>query len=343
MALRFNPPPNWPAPPEGFTPPAGWQPDPEWGPAPDGWQLWVEEPTAVMGTGSAPQAPSAPDAGWAPTQAVPTQPSAPSVGSAAVAGAYAATSHPQSQAPYQAQPAAYPQSPTPYQAQTSTYPPQGQWQPVSGAPAAAASVPVTRKWWFWALIAGVAVILVIALVVALTSNNSGSPTGVATRTSEPEVPTTQEPTQTPSGSSLGTKTAGPTTAAPTPTPTPTGTTKHTTELAVGDCVVTDTSATVVSTVEVVDCAEPHNYEVFLLHTLTDASLPDSATMDQYAQDACLPAFNEYVGIEYAYSSYGITTLSPKETSWALGDRTLKCLIASMDDTELVGSARGTAK
>ena len=28
MALRFNPPPNWPAPPDGFVPPAGWQPDP---------------------------------------------------------------------------------------------------------------------------------------------------------------------------------------------------------------------------------------------------------------------------------------------------------------------------
>ena len=33
MALVFNPPPNWPAPP-----------DPAWGPVPDGWQLWVEEP-----------------------------------------------------------------------------------------------------------------------------------------------------------------------------------------------------------------------------------------------------------------------------------------------------------
>ena len=41
MALRFNPPPGWPAPPEGFLPAPGWQPDPSWPPPPEGWQLWV--------------------------------------------------------------------------------------------------------------------------------------------------------------------------------------------------------------------------------------------------------------------------------------------------------------
>lgn len=44
MALVFNPPPNWPAPPAGWNPTPTWRPDPAWGPVPDGWQLWVEEP-----------------------------------------------------------------------------------------------------------------------------------------------------------------------------------------------------------------------------------------------------------------------------------------------------------
>jgi hypothetical protein len=44
MTKRFNPPPNWPAPPAGWTPPTGWLPDPAWGPPPEGWQLWVDEP-----------------------------------------------------------------------------------------------------------------------------------------------------------------------------------------------------------------------------------------------------------------------------------------------------------
>lgn len=99
MALRFNPPPNWPAPPEGFEPPAGWQPDPAWGPAPEGWQIWVDDsaettpagpspstgpaPSSVPATSSAPGAgPAAPmassgaDPAWAPTQAVQAAPPA---------------------------------------------------------------------------------------------------------------------------------------------------------------------------------------------------------------------------------------------------------------------------
>ncbi|MBF0696857.1 hypothetical protein IR146_05775, partial [Actinomyces bowdenii] len=78
MALRFNPPPNWPAPPEGFQPPAGWQPDPAWGPAPEGWQLWVDDSASSGGSASsAPAAASGADPAWAPTQAVSTGATAP--------------------------------------------------------------------------------------------------------------------------------------------------------------------------------------------------------------------------------------------------------------------------
>lgn len=43
MALRFNPPPNWPPPPAGWAPSPGWQPDPAWGPPPPGWALWIDD------------------------------------------------------------------------------------------------------------------------------------------------------------------------------------------------------------------------------------------------------------------------------------------------------------
>ncbi|GAA3708671.1 hypothetical protein GCM10022204_28470 [Microlunatus aurantiacus] len=41
LARRFNPPPNWPAAPDGWVPPPGWQPDPAWGPPPPDWPVWV--------------------------------------------------------------------------------------------------------------------------------------------------------------------------------------------------------------------------------------------------------------------------------------------------------------
>ena len=51
VGLRFNPPPGWPAPPEGFSPSPGWQPDPSWPAPPPGWQLWVDDEATVAGPG----------------------------------------------------------------------------------------------------------------------------------------------------------------------------------------------------------------------------------------------------------------------------------------------------
>jgi hypothetical protein len=45
-AYRFNPPPNWPSPPQDWAPPAGWQPDPSWPAPPAGWELWLPEEPA---------------------------------------------------------------------------------------------------------------------------------------------------------------------------------------------------------------------------------------------------------------------------------------------------------
>jgi len=55
--LRFNPPPGWPKPPEGWTPPKGWSPDPSWPDPPPGWQLWLpteEDAHALDGDQDAP-------------------------------------------------------------------------------------------------------------------------------------------------------------------------------------------------------------------------------------------------------------------------------------------------
>ncbi|MGN6129623.1 MAG: DUF4041 domain-containing protein [Nocardioidaceae bacterium] len=46
--MRFNPPPGWPQPPEGWVPPPGWNPDPTWPPMPDGWQLWLPNENDII-------------------------------------------------------------------------------------------------------------------------------------------------------------------------------------------------------------------------------------------------------------------------------------------------------
>lgn len=52
--LRFNPPPGWPTPPDGWVPPAGWAPDPAWPDPPEGWELWIPE-KAPQTTNAAPE------------------------------------------------------------------------------------------------------------------------------------------------------------------------------------------------------------------------------------------------------------------------------------------------
>ncbi|WP_456786296.1 LppU/SCO3897 family protein [Cellulomonas sp. P5_C5] len=47
--MKFNPPPNWPTPPEGFAPEPGWTPDPSLPAPPPGWQLWVQDDVALPG------------------------------------------------------------------------------------------------------------------------------------------------------------------------------------------------------------------------------------------------------------------------------------------------------
>lgn len=69
--MRYNPPPNWPAPPPGWTPRPGWEPSPEWGPEPPGWPLWVDEPPLSAATYDPP--PAYADPGYVHQPAYPQQ------------------------------------------------------------------------------------------------------------------------------------------------------------------------------------------------------------------------------------------------------------------------------
>ena len=202
MALRFNPPPNWPAPPEGFNPPAGWQPDPAWGPAPEGWQLWVEDSAPDSSAGSAPQASSAADAAWAPTQAVPTGSSPVADPTGQSASAPATGSAPgASYAPGMN----YAQSPTPFHNQGGAQSgpgglPQGGpgWQP-PGPGGPSGPKPIVQQWWFW-LIIGVVVIALVAGCLIAILGRSGSSNDSSHHTNDPAPTIGNGPTPSSNGS-----------------------------------------------------------------------------------------------------------------------------------------------
>ncbi|MGF1668764.1 MAG: septum formation family protein [Acidimicrobiia bacterium] len=97
-----------------------------------------------------------------------------------------------------------------------------------------------------------------------------------------------------------------------------------------------------TTVETVECTEPHESEVYALFDYTETDVyPGETAMAEYASDVCLPAFEGYVGVSYEESEIYASTGYPSVDTWDDGDREIVC---SLNDeavgTTLVGSMSG---
>ena len=75
--------------------------------------------------------------------------------------------------------------------------------------------------------------------------------------------------------------------------------------------------------------------------------PGDDAMLEYANTACQPPFQEFVGIEYEASIWYIRSVLPSEETWAEGDRELVCTVHQQDaDSEpiaVTGSAEGSGE
>lgn len=118
------------------------------------------------------------------------------------------------------------------------------------------------------------------------------------------------------------------------------------DLEVGDCFNTEQLSSV-DEVAVVDCASPHVYEVFGLAEYDAApgdAFPGDEDLNRAANDACRPAFEDYVGVAYDESEdWYATFINPSEETWAEGDREILCVLHTRDETEITGSAEGSAR
>jgi hypothetical protein len=115
------------------------------------------------------------------------------------------------------------------------------------------------------------------------------------------------------------------------------------DLEVGDCFTSE--STLLDTVLVVDCEEPHVYEVYDVGDVesTDDAYPGDAAMGETASAQCQDAFEAYVGIAYEDSQWYVTSIPPSEETWAEGDREVVCLLHLQDESEVTGSAEGSGE
>lgn len=114
---------------------------------------------------------------------------------------------------------------------------------------------------------------------------------------------------------------------------------------IGDCLNVPAGESVTS-VETVDCSEPHDAEVFALPQFPaveqDAAFPGPDALQAFADERCVADFEPYTGSAYADAApLLIKPLVPSQESWEdADDRAVVCLIVHEDGTQLVGSQAG---
>lgn len=107
---------------------------------------------------------------------------------------------------------------------------------------------------------------------------------------------------------------------------------------VGDCFI-DFKETE-TTFEPVSCDEPHDAEVFIDFEYPPGPFPGDDVIDQGSEELCFgQAFEDFVGLDYPSSSVFALRSTPNEETWALGDRTINCILT--DELVRTGSFEGT--
>lgn len=111
------------------------------------------------------------------------------------------------------------------------------------------------------------------------------------------------------------------------------------QLAVGECL-DDSSITAEEAAEgvmpVVDCAEPHESEVYFVEDQTDDEFPDD--LQARAEDLCYDNYEAFTGAPFEESEYGISYYTPNWDTWDAGDRQIACLVESYD--QVTGTLKG---
>lgn len=144
-------------------------------------------------------------------------------------------------------------------------------------------------------------------------------------------------------------TASSTAPASTTTTAPPGIVTPLEEVAVGQCLeeVADEDAQPF-TVAVVNCADPHTFEVYAELTYGSdtpsgrgAPYPGDLAVANRAETQCAGEFEAFMGLPWEASDFEIRTWWPMQQGWDRGDRSILCAVYRVTGGTTVGSVRGT--
>jgi hypothetical protein len=111
---------------------------------------------------------------------------------------------------------------------------------------------------------------------------------------------------------------------------------------VGTCVNGVAAGKVLTGLDPVACTTPHDNEVVGTTTYTGSeTFPGQATLETFAAEPCITAFNAYVGSDFNTSGLDMLPILPTEETWANGDRTITCIVLTRDSSKLTNTVKGS--
>ena len=99
-------------------------------------------------------------------------------------------------------------------------------------------------------------------------------------------------------------------------------------LQVGSCLndVDQPIAQELTEIPAVPCEEPHQSEVYAEVLVEEASFPGIDAVTAFAIERCEAEFERFVGLPYAESTLSFHYYYPTQNSWAIGDRSVFCVL-----------------
>ena len=111
-------------------------------------------------------------------------------------------------------------------------------------------------------------------------------------------------------------------------------------LVVGDCIDDGQVQNFIDGLDyaTTSCEASHDNEVYYLFEFPDGPYPGDETVEAEVSNACISAFEPYVGRDYETSALDYVYTFPYEDVWSAGFRTGECLLFHVEATPLTGSA-----
>jgi hypothetical protein len=113
------------------------------------------------------------------------------------------------------------------------------------------------------------------------------------------------------------------------------------DLKVGACFDRPPSGQDFSTVEQHPCTEAHDAEVIFVAEYTGSTtLPSASDFETYTSDNCVPAAEAYLGkTAENITDMGLGYITPNQSGWDGGDRTILCYVYNSDHSKLTTSVK----